>query len=161
MATRNGEPAALALERAKAIGVLKKAGWTAARINRAIGGARVESDRPQAKPIKDAQKKIAAIVRAFVDDLAARNWRVTVDDLVSDRRYRSISAPRMVAMWLVRDLLGGGVAFSVIGLFFGGRDHSTVMHAFQRGAYDQLQRDERLRLAADAVRRKFAGRRDS
>jgi len=48
-------------------------------------------------------------------------------DLKSPRRHRSISQPRMLAMFLIRRHTQA--AYSEIGQFFGGRNHSTVMSA--------------------------------
>ncbi len=47
--------------------------------------------------------------------------------LQSDSRARALAYPRMLAMYLARKHTGA--AYSEIGRFFGGRDHSTVMAA--------------------------------
>lgn len=154
---RQNEPAELAAERKRAAAILRKAGMSAAAIRRAIGQIMAG-----AKPVaaKGVERKIARIVAHFVDELRSRDWQITVADIVSDRKFRSIVAPRMVAMLLVREILGAAAPLAVIGLFFGGRDHSTVIHAIANGAHEQMRRDERLRLAVNATKRKLAGRRD-
>jgi chromosomal replication initiator protein len=56
-----------------------------------------------------------------------RHFRVTHLDLVSRRRGRGIVRPRQVGMWLARHLTVASLP--EIGRAFGGRDHTTVMHA--------------------------------
>jgi chromosomal replication initiator protein len=53
-----------------------------------------------------------------------------VADLLSKRRSRSIARPRQVAMALARELTNHSLP--EIGDAFGGRDHTTVMHACER-----------------------------
>jgi chromosomal replication initiator protein len=63
-----------------------------------------------------------------------------LSDLLSKKRHKSITVPRQVGMWLARKY----TRFSLeeIGGYFGGRDHTTVMHAVktveQKKAADEL-----------------------
>ncbi len=70
----------------------------------------------------DRQIQIQTIIGAVVD-----YYGVKVTDLQSKRRQRSIALPRQVCMYLARK----HTRFSLeeIGGYFGGRDHTTVMHA--------------------------------
>jgi chromosomal replication initiator protein len=54
-------------------------------------------------------------------------YRLRVTDLQSKRRQRSVALPRQVCMYLARRLTRHSL--EEIGGFFGGRDHTTVMHA--------------------------------
>ncbi|MEM8738471.1 MAG: chromosomal replication initiator protein DnaA [Planctomycetota bacterium] len=56
-------------------------------------------------------------------------YNVKLQDLQSRRRYKSITEPRHICMWLARKR----TRFSLdeIGGYFGGRDHTTVMHAIE------------------------------
>ena len=56
-----------------------------------------------------------------------RFYDVKLTDLLSKRRHKSIAMPRQVCMFLARK----HTRFSLeeIGGYFGGRDHTTVMHA--------------------------------
>ena len=62
-------------------------------------------------------------------EVAAR-FSLRVADLRGPRRYPAISGPRAIGMYLARTLLG--LSFPEIGLRFGGKDHSSVMHAVRR-----------------------------
>lgn len=57
------------------------------------------------------------------------HFGVTYLDLISDRRGRAIARPRQVAMWLARHLTVHSIP--EIGRYFGGRDHTTVLHALK------------------------------
>src|SRR5439155_20521497 len=61
---------------------------------------------------------------------AAGYFGVTTDDLKSQNRSRSIVQARQIAMYLVRDLTD--LSLPKIGEVFGGRDHTTVLHAYQK-----------------------------
>jgi chromosomal replication initiator protein len=54
-------------------------------------------------------------------------YRIKVSDMFSQRRNRAIARPRQVAMWLSRELTDRSLP--EIGEAFGGRDHTTVLHA--------------------------------
>jgi chromosomal replication initiator protein len=60
----------------------------------------------------------------------AEYFKIRVADLLSKRRNRSIARPRQVAMALARELTNHSLP--EIGDAFGGRDHTTVMHACER-----------------------------
>jgi chromosomal replication initiator protein len=57
-------------------------------------------------------------------------FRVQPGQLRSQRRTRQLSLPRQVGMYLTRQLTG--LSLEQIGTYFGGRDHSTVLHACQK-----------------------------
>lgn len=68
-----------------------------------------------------------------VDDIAkavARQFGVRLGDMRSAARDHSLTLPRHCAMYLARELTGEH--YSEIGVSFGGRSHSTVMHACSR-----------------------------
>jgi chromosomal replication initiator protein len=67
-----------------------------------------------------------ATLQHIVDAVTAY-YGVKLSDLQSRRRYKSITEPRQVCMWLARKR----TRFSLeeIGGYFGGRDHTTVMHS--------------------------------
>jgi chromosomal replication initiator protein len=60
----------------------------------------------------------------------SRYFRVKARQLQSRQRYRNILLPRQVGMYLARRLTG--LSLEQIGAYFGGRDHSTVLHACRK-----------------------------
>ena len=87
-----------------------------------------------------------------VQKVVATHFSVRIADLKGPRRHQGISRPRMIAMYLSRQLTGA--SFPEIGLRFGGKDHSTVINACKR--IDSIQNDDReLRATVDTLRRQL------
>jgi len=59
-----------------------------------------------------------------------KHFKIKLSDLQSKRRSKAISHPRQVCMYLARKLTG--YSLEEIGGYFGGRDHTTVMHACEK-----------------------------
>ena len=62
-----------------------------------------------------------------IQEMISERFGVTLEELVSPRRSQSVAYPRQVAMYLSRELTDSSLP--KIGKEFGGRDHTTVMHA--------------------------------
>jgi chromosomal replication initiator protein len=67
-----------------------------------------------------------------IQQAVAKEWGVTTEGLRSKTRTKALTAPRQVAMYLMRELLS--LQLVEIGAAFGGRDHSTVIHSLERVA---------------------------
>ena len=78
---------------------------------------------------------IASIQKAVAD-----YYKITVEVLKGKKRSANIAYPRMVAMYLCRMLTDQ--SFPRIGLEFGGRDHSTVIHAVDKIEKDILENNQ-------------------
>lgn len=65
-----------------------------------------------------------------IQQAVASEWGVTPEGLRSKTRTKLLTVPRQIAMFLARDLLGTQLV--EIGLAFGGRDHSTVIHSIEK-----------------------------
>ena len=68
-----------------------------------------------------------AITVPNIQKITAEYFNVRLQDLLSKRRVRSLARPRQIAMALSKELTGHSLP--EIGEAFGGRDHTTVMHA--------------------------------
>ncbi|MBO9710009.1 MAG: chromosomal replication initiator protein DnaA [Caulobacter sp.] len=71
--------------------------------------------------------------RITIDDIqkaTAEHYAMKQADLLSERRNRAIARPRQAAMWLAKQLTTRSLPD--IGRRFGGRDHTTVLHAVRR-----------------------------
>ena len=84
---------------------------------------------------KEALRDLLALQERLVtieniQKTVAEYFKIRVADLLSKRRNRSIARPRQVAMALARELTNHSLP--EIGDAFGGRDHTTVMHACER-----------------------------
>ena len=64
---------------------------------------------------------------SVITEHVSRYFDLTIEDFKSRKRSRDINNPRQIAMYLCRTLTD--VSLPKIGNYFGGRDHTTVMHA--------------------------------
>lgn len=83
-------------------------------------------------------------IRIRIDDIlkiVGRHYNVARSDLLSPRRARSIVRPRQVGMYLAKKLTPRSLP--EIGRRFGGRDHSTVLHAVRK-IEELLKTDDKL-----------------
>ena len=71
----------------------------------------------------------------------AKYFYVTFDDIVGRSRTKKIALARQIAMYLVRELTS--MSLNDIGLVFGGKDHTTVMHAYTR-INDEMQEKQEI-----------------
>ena len=86
-----------------------------------------------------------------ITEQVSQYYRVKLHDVKSAKRYRDLLLPRQVSMYLARELTP--LSLQQIGTYFGGRDHTTVLHACRKvkqallsdytlsGTIQQLQAD--------------------
>lgn len=82
--------------------------------------------------------------RIKIDDIlkiVGRHFNVGRTDLLSPRRARSVVVPRQIGMYLAKKMTARSLP--EIGRRFGGRDHSTVLHAVRK-IEDQIKTDDKL-----------------
>lgn len=65
-----------------------------------------------------------------IQNVVSKYFNLTVDDLKGKRRSKDIANARMISMYLCRIMTDE--TYPHIGLEFGGRDHSTVIHAYEK-----------------------------
>ena len=70
-----------------------------------------------------------------IQELVASRYKIRVEDLKAKKRTRSIAYPRQIAMYLTRELTD--LSLPRIGECFGGRDHTTVLHACDKISEDK------------------------
>ncbi|MEN6457955.1 MAG: DnaA/Hda family protein [Thermoguttaceae bacterium] len=80
----------------------------------------------------------------------AHHFSVRLTDLRSASRRRTLVAARGVAVYLARDVAGQGL--EQIGRYFGGRDHTTVLHSY-RTTRDVAAADPTIRTAIEALKK--------
>lgn len=84
--------------------------------------------------VKEALKHIIGRVQSItiesIQKTVADYYKIKVAEMYSQKRSRNVARPRQIAMALARDLTNS--SFPEIGETFGGRDHTTVMHACKK-----------------------------
>ncbi len=112
--------------------------------------------------LETAQEVLHDLLRAnerriSIDDIqkaVVAHYNLKLADMQSKRRSRVVARPRQVAMYLAKQLTPRSLP--EIGRRFGGRDHTTVMHAVKK--VDELMReDETIARDVEALRRRLQG----
>jgi chromosomal replication initiator protein len=85
------------------------------------------------------QGELAEVSIHRIQELVSERFQLTMDELCGDKRSQNIVYPRQVAMYLSRELTDSSLP--KIGKEFGGRDHTTVIHATSKIA--RLIREDR------------------
>jgi chromosomal replication initiator protein len=85
------------------------------------------------------QGEAAEVSIKRIQDLVAERFSLTLDELCGEKRSQNIVYPRQVAMYLSRELTDSSLP--KIGKEFGGRDHTTVIHATSK--ISRLIREDR------------------
>jgi hypothetical protein len=112
-----------------------------ARAHRMIDWAIKSNPLPETRRVismKDIQRACAA------------HYEVPVSDILSERKTACVVRPRQVGMYLAKELTPRSLPY--IGREFGGRDHTTVLHAVRKIARLLADGDEKLQADVDAIR---------
>lgn len=83
------------------------------------------------KTINEFKRESEKVISSeFIQETVAKYFNIEKDDLSGNKRSNDIAFPRQIAMYLCR--LVANMSYPQIGDDFGGRDHSTVMHACRK-----------------------------
>ena len=89
--------------------------------------------------VTDQEKKVSI---ETIQRTVSKYFGVSVADMASKKRTKIVSFPRQIGMFLCRKL--AGASYPMIGMRFGGKDHTTVLHAYH-AIEKRFKRDEELR----------------
>lgn len=93
-------------------------------------------DEITAKIADDALKEIfldnikPPITIDLIQKITTEYFKITMNDLLGKKRTKNVVVPRQIAMYLCREMTEE--SFPHIGELFGGRDHTTIIHAFTK-----------------------------
>lgn len=96
----------------------------------------------------DALKDQLTTKSAFKNDIhriqqiVSDYFQIKIEDLTGKKRTKNIAFPRQIAIYLCRNMTNE--SFPRIGSYFGGRDHSTIMHSCDKIA-DSLKNNEQVK----------------
>jgi chromosomal replication initiator protein len=129
-------------------------------LNRVIAYSSLTENELSVALAEEALKEILSASRMkvvnsqVIQEAVARYFDMKPDDFKSKKRNRDISFPRQIAMYLCRDLTD--MSLPKIGYEFGGRDHTTVIHACDKITQD-INNNAETRRAVEELRRNIAG----
>lgn len=98
--------------------------------------------------------KVRAINCNTIQDAVARYFDIRPDDFKSKKRSRDIAFPRQIAMFLCRELTD--MSLPKIGQAFGGRDHTTVIHACEK-IIEEFKTNSETKRAINELKKNLAG----
>jgi chromosomal replication initiator protein len=103
-------------------------------LNRVIAMSKFTAKPIDTSLVKEALKDIIGRTQSVtiegIQKTVADYYKIKVAEMYSQKRSRNIARPRQIAMALARDLTNN--SFPEIGEAFGGRDHTTVLHACRK-----------------------------
>lgn len=98
--------------------------------------------------------KVRAINCNTITEAVARYFDIRPDDFKSKKRSRDIAYPRQIAMFLCRELTD--MSLPKIGQAFGGRDHTTVIHACEK-IVEEFKSNSETKRAINELKKNLAG----
>lgn len=128
-------------------------------LNRIVAHADVTKS---AISLESTQEVLQDLLRAHdrritIDEIqrkVAEHYNLRMTDMHSARRARNVARPRQVAMFLAKQLTARSLP--EIGRKFGGRDHTTVMHAVRK-VEELMDEDAQIAQDVDVIRRALTG----
>ncbi|GAA0127046.1 chromosomal replication initiator protein DnaA [Clostridium senegalense] len=99
-----------------------------------------------------SSKNARQITIELIQDIVSSYYNLKIEDFKSSRRTRNVAFPRQIAMYLSRKLTD--MSLPKIGEEFGGRDHTTVIHAYEKIS-QALKKDENLQSSVSDLTKKI------
>jgi len=130
-------------------------------LNRVIAYSSLTENEITVELAQEALKEIISANRAktinaqSIIEAVARYFDLKPEEFKSKKRNRDVSFPRQIAMYLCRELTD--MSLPKIGDAFGGRDHTTVLHACER-IVESIKNDSETRRAVEELIRNISGR---
>ena len=93
--------------------------------------------------------KEKVISSEYIQEIVAKYFSIDKKELAGDKRSNDIAFPRQIAMYLCREV--ANMSFPQIGVDFGNRDHSTVMHAHKKITKD-IKEKTNTKLIVESVK---------
>ena len=87
-----------------------------------------------------------------IQRIVAEYFQITVEDMKSKKRSANLTIPRQIAMYLCRVMTDE--SFPKIGIDFGGKDHSTVMHSVEK-VEKEIKENKELALTIDKLKKEI------
>ncbi|MDR0272375.1 MAG: chromosomal replication initiator protein DnaA, partial [Clostridiales bacterium] len=90
----------------------------------------------------------------YIRQTVADHFKISIEDINGRKRTHNIVIPRQIAMYLCRKILD--TPLPAVGKFFGGRDHTTVIHSCNK-ILNEIETDEKIRLSVEVLEAQIKG----
>ena len=98
-------------------------------------------------------KNTKVLTSTLIIQVVCKFFNIKVSDVLSEKRSNNVAYPRQIAMYLCRELIN--MTFPNIGKDFGGRDHSTVLHAYSKIS-DEYANNEETKSLIDDIKKSLS-----
>ena len=122
-------------------------------LNRVVAYSSLTNNTMTVETATDALKNILTgnrtkIVNSnLIQNVVSRYFDIKQEDFKSKKRSREIAYPRQIAMYLCRELTD--MSLPKIGSDFGGRDHTTVLHAYEKISEEIITKTETRKIVEE------------
>ncbi|HPP66976.1 MAG TPA: chromosomal replication initiator protein DnaA, partial [bacterium] len=106
----------------------------------------VDAAKEYLKEMLISQNKVITIQK--IQEAVAEYFRISIYDIKSQRRIKNLVIPRQIAMYLSRTLTESSL--TSIAEEFGGKDHTTVMHAYKK-IKNEIENNENIKAIVDKI----------
>ena len=128
--------------------------WLEGALETVIMHAEIEERDPDIELAERALSQLSFPIKNNVDadkiiEQTAKFFKISPQEIKSQRRKKTISTARQIAMYLCREILS--LSTTQIGAIFGNRDHSTVIYAIEK-IKSEKEKDFSLQTALNTIR---------
>ena len=96
--------------------------------------------------------KLSILSILDIQNVVAKYYQISLTDLKGKKRVKAIVLPRQIAMFLSRELTSNSLP--KIGAEFGGKDHTTVIHAYEK-INQAITKDNQLKQDIEEIKNKL------
>lgn len=114
-----------------------------------LNGKRFASMEDALEALKDDVTEKEAISADLIFETVCKYYNVSRDDLIGKKKNKEIVDPRQVCVYLFTELMD--LPLTSIGSLFGGRDHTTIMHARDK-ITDSIKSNTRLKVSVSDLK---------
>ena len=98
-------------------------------------------------------KQARQVTPELIVEVVARAYNITVNDIMSNKRSKEILVPRQICMFLCRSELN--MTYPKIGEFFGGKDHTTILHACNKIETSLKDENSEIFIRIDSIKKRL------
>ena len=126
-------------------------------LNRVLAFSKINTKSPNIYECKKILKDFIntnnkSVNVELIQNLVASHFNLSIQELLSQRRSRSLARPRQIAMYLAKQYTTNSLPD--IGRKFSNRDHTTVIHAIKK-IEDLLKKDSEIKQSVNEIKKKF------
>jgi len=125
---------------------------TRLQVQASLSGSEISLEPAKAELKRFVPEEGPAYTVEMIQEVVCSEFKIKIQDIKSASRAKPYSLPRQIAMFLVRKYTG--IPLKDIGNYFGGKDHTTVMHACDK-IETQMETNSDLREKVEAIQTKL------